>query len=757
MRAGPPSKLPGIARAGSLLALLALVPLFAGCDVVLVLILSPFFPGQPLPPPEDLACPLDVPPASAEPPLPATFTPALPEVRPGCDPGSKVLHRLNRTELDNAFRDLTTLDLRPAAASFPPDDFGGGFDNNAAVLATSPLFVEKLEAAASEVVRQALLRPGEEPVTLTFEAEYGLGPSGADLEKGERVLSPGGEVTVQAILPNAAGLYAVRLRAGSDAGEGAAIELVVDGTSRLRVPVTASVEDKQLFEVRVSLDEGPVHHVGARVPDDGRGEVRVDFFEVEGPLTVTALGPPPPARQRIVTCDVDGGDAAGSLPCLREIVAGFGRRAWRRPLTEEELDRFQEFAASLLAEDDPIEEVLRTVLVAVLMSPHFLFRVELDPDLTATSEPHPLSDHELAARMSFFLWSSIPDDRLLELAERGALQDPAVLEGETRRMLDSPKSRALVEGFAGQWLFTRAVQGAAPDPLRFPAFDESLRAAMKCETELTFDRLLRDESLSMLDLVTLDETFVNARLAAHYGLEPPVETLPHGWGLASTSGTGRSGVLTQASILTVTSQPTRTSPTRRGRWVLENLLCIVPDPPPPGVEGLPEPPQGEETDSVRERLEQHRADPNCASCHAMIDPFGYGLEHFDAIGRYRASDNGFAIDDSALYMDDPNLAFRGARELGHIMHDDPQLPFCMAKKTMTFALGSGFDEVTTSGGGEVCNVDEVAARFAAGGYKMSDLVVEVVKSPAFRLRRPLPEPPAPPAPPAPSEPVEATP
>lgn len=748
------------------LACVGLVPLAAGCDVVLALILTPFFPGQPLPPPPDLECPLELAPPPDDPAdpgadgadggdseLPTTFTPALPALRPGCDPGTKVLHRLNRTELDHVFRDLTGLDLGLAGASFPPDDFGAGFDNNAAVLATSPLFVEKLEAAGSEVVRQALLRPGEEPVTLTLEAEYGLGNSGADTERGERVLAAGNDVIVQAILPNAAGIYAVRLRAGSEA-TGAEVELVVDGTSVLRVPVRVSEDgdDKQLFEVRVSLDAGPVHQVGARVPGDARGPVRVDFFEVEGPLTVTALGPAPPARRRIVTCDLEADAPPGQeLSCLREIVAGFGKRAWRRPLDDEELDRFAAFAGALLAEGDSREEVLRSTLVAVLLSPHFLFRVELDPTSTAPTEPtdpgqsppaHALSDHELATRLAFFLWSSIPDDRLLALADRGALQDPAVLEAETRRMLDSPRSRALVENFAGQWLFSRAVQSAAPDPIRFPDFDESLRAAVKCETELTFDRFLRDESLSMLDLVTLEETFVNERLAAHYGLPAPTATLPHGWGLVSTKDTGRSGVLTQAGILTVTSQPTRTSPTRRGRWVLENLLCIVPDPPPPGVEGLPEPPPGEETESVRARLEQHRADPVCASCHAMIDPFGFGLEHYDAVGRFRESDNGFAIDDSALYMDDPALPFAGARELGHIMHDDAQLPFCMTQKTMTYALGRGIDAGSGDdgaggpGGTEVCNVEDVVARFAAGGYKMSDLIVAVVQSPAFRMRRP---------------------
>lgn len=463
--------------------------------------------------------------------------------------------------------------------------------------------------------------------------------------------------------------------------------------------------------------------------------MHVDFFEVEGPIVVTELGPPPPSRQRIVSCDLEAGSAMNEgAACARASLATFMKRAWRRPITSDEVDRYVGLVRDEVRDGDSIEDALRTALTAVLLSPHFLYRVELDPlvavdendALLPSSEPHPLTDHELATRLSYFVWSSTPDDRLLALADMGALQDPNILESETRRMLDDPRSQALVTSFAGQWLFTRAVSSAAPDPFRFPQFDEELRAAMQCETELTFDRLLRDPDASALDLVTAEETFVNARLARHYGLEPPKTDIGHGWGLVSTSGTGRSGILGHASLLTVTSQPTRTSPTRRGKFVLENLLCLTPDPPPPGVEGLVEPAAGEEEESVRERLEQHRSDPSCASCHSVIDPIGFGLEHFDAVGRYRGSDAGFAIDDSALYMD--TEPFTGPAELGRLIRDDPQLPFCMAQKTMTYALGRAVLD-------DACLVEDVNARFAEGGYKMSDLIVETVRSPAFRMRR----------------------
>lgn len=713
----------------------------SGCDILFALITAPFFPGLEQPPPPDFTCPLDLAAAGELPPLPDTFTPEPPVVRGTCEPTSKTLHRLNRNELDNSWRDLTGVDLQLANGAFPQDDFGGGFDNNADVLAMSPLLVEKLEGAAAEVIRAAMQRPGEVSEIHTFEAELGIGDSGQDLTAGERLVFRGTHVDVQAILPNAAGLYAIRVRAGANSDD-AIIEVEVDGVRRFASRVTGTQADKQLFEFRSSLDKGPVHHIIARFPpsEDGRNGnalLTVDFFEVEGPLVVTELGPPPPSRQRIIACELDAAaPLADTLACARTSLASFARRAWRRPVASDELDRLERFMRDEMRDGDSAEEALRTALTAVLLSPHFLYRVELDPtivgvdgvDVIATLT-HTLSDHELATRLSYFVWSSTPDDRLLELADRGALQDPNVLELETKRMLNDPRSQSLVTSFAGQWLFTRAVSSASPDPLRFPAFDEELRAAMQCETELTFDRLLRDPDANALDLVTSEETFVNARLARHYGLEPPDNDIGRGWGLVSTSGTGRSGILGHASLLTVTSQPTRTSPTRRGKFVLENLLCLTPDPPPPGVEGLVEPEQGQEEESVRERLEQHRADPVCASCHAVIDPIGFGLEHFDAIGRYRGSDAGFAIDDSALYMDAD--AFQGPRALGQLIHDDPQLPFCMAQKTMTYALGESVLD-------DACLVEDVNARFAEGGYQLSDLIVETVKSSAFRMRRGAP-------------------
>jgi hypothetical protein len=716
---------------------LVLALLASGCDILFVLVTAPFFPGLPQPPPPDLTCPLDVAAPGELPPIPETFTPEPPVARGSCEPTSKTLHRLNRVELDNSWRDLTGLDLQLARGAFPQDDFGGGFDNNADVLAMSPLLVEKLEGAAAEVIRAAMQRPGEVSEIHTFEAELGIGDSGQDLTAGERLLFRGTRVDVQAILPNAAGVYAIRARAGTNADD-AVLEIDIDGERRFASRITGTREDKQLVEFRASLDKGPVHSIVARFPpaEDGRNGdaiLGVDFFEVEGPLVVTELGPPPPSRQRIVACDLDAAPQAAT--CVRDTLAAFARRAWRRPVADEEVDRLVSFVGSERRAGDTLEDALRTALTAVLLSPHFLYRVELDPLVDDVNggviddSAHPLSDHELATRLSYFVWSSTPDDRLLDLADRGALQDPNVLETETRRMLDDPRSQALVTSFAGQWLFTRAVSSASPDPLRFPEFDEELRAAMQCETELTFDRLLRDPDASALDLVTSDETFVNARLARHYGLEAPDTDVGNGWGLVSTQGTGRSGILGHASLLTVTSQPTRTSPTRRGKFVLENLLCLVPDPPPPGVEGLVEPEQGEEEESVRERLEQHRADPSCASCHSVIDPIGFGLEHFDAIGRYRGSDAGFAIDDSALYMDTD--AFTGASELGALIRDDPQLPFCMAQKTMTYALGQSVLD-------DACLVEDVNAKFAEGGYKMSDLIVETVRSPAFRMRRGAP-------------------
>jgi hypothetical protein len=412
--------------------------------------------------------------------------------------------------------------------------------------------------------------------------------------------------------------------------------------------------------------------------------------------------------------------AASPTPCLRQIAERFGKRAWRRPLTAEELDRLVVLAQAGLDAGDDVESAMRAMLGSMLVSPHFLFRVELDPDPSSTA-PHPLSDYELASRLSYFLWSSMPDDTLFEVADSGMLQDDATLAAQVQRMLDDEKASALLDNFAGQWLFIRALDDHTPDYATFPDFDDALRAAMRTETELFVrEFLFGDETLDRL--LTADFTFANDRLADHYGLPSPGgATLER----VTLTGGERRGLLTQGSLLTVTSFPTRTSPVKRGKWVLEQLLCEPPPPPPPGVEGLTK--EDMPTGSLRERMEQHRSNPECAACHTSMDPIGFGFEQYDGIGTFRTRDQSFAIDPSGMLPG--GAAFAGPLELAALLASDARLPHCMAEQLFIYALGRG------PARHDQADLDAIAEGFVAGGHRFRQLAELVATSHAFRYRR----------------------
>jgi hypothetical protein len=331
-----------------------------------------------------------------------------------------------------------------------------------------------------------------------------------------------------------------------------------------------------------------------------------------------------------------------------------------------------------------------------------------------------VTDHELASRLSYFLWSSMPDAELFAAADAGLLQDPAELAAQARRMLASPSAEALVDNFAGQWLYIRAIQNSAPDIWYFPDFDEELREAMREEMRLFFRTFLRDDR-PLSELLTSDETHVNARLAAHYGTDGE---FTEEFVLAPT-GADRRGLLSMAGLLTATSYPTRTSPVKRGQWVLSQLLCSEPEPPPDGVEGLPD---GVDQDlPLRERMEQHRADPECATCHAVMDQIGFGLEHFDGVGAYRATEGELPIDSSGVLPG--AVTFDGAVELAEVLAENPWMDICLAQQLLTYALGRGMfveDRVA---------VESIATAFSADGGRLGDLVVRIVQSDSFRMRR----------------------
>jgi hypothetical protein len=420
------------------------------------------------------------------------------------------------------------------------------------------------------------------------------------------------------------------------------------------------------------------------------------------------------AAARVSACD------PADLSCAQRLLAGFARRAWRRPATAAELDRLTAVLHAAQARGDDLPSATRLALTAVLSAPQFLFRLEIDPD--PTGAPRPLGGHEMASRLSYFLWASMPDDALFEAADRQRLQTAADVRREAVRMLADPRARSLVESFAGQWLDLEDLDQHQVDPARFgKAFDAALARAMHDETMAFVAEFLR-QNLPVTALLDARFTFVDARLAALYGVPAP----PGGLARVELPA-NRAGILTQAAVLTTTSLPERTSPVIRGAWVLARLLCAPPPPPPPDVPPLPD--QTTVATSQQALLAAHRRDPACASCHDLIDPIGLGLESYDAIGRWRDDDGGVAIDPSGALPDGSH--FRGAVELAGLLARDPRVASCLASNLYTFAVGRRPDDGSADG-------EHLQRLLRASGGRMQDLVLAMVTSDPFRLRRPEP-------------------
>jgi hypothetical protein len=429
-----------------------------------------------------------------------------------------------------------------------------------------------------------------------------------------------------------------------------------------------------------------------------------------------------PSRQRIFVCRPSS--PAEEKPCARQILGALARRAYRRPVTDADLTPLvATYEAGRSAGD--FEAGIRLGLEAILVSPKFLFRVEGDPDNVAAGRAYRLTDLELASRLSFFLWSSIPDDQLLDIASRGRLREAGVLEQQVRRMLADQRSRALVANFAGQWLYLRNLRLAAPNASVFPGFDDNLRQAFQQETELFLNDQMRSDR-SVLELLTANYTFVNERLAEHYGL-------PNVYGShfrkVTFSDDRRAGLLGQGSILTVTSEPNRTSPVKRGKWLLENLLGAPPPPPPPNVPALKENDEGGKPTTVRERMEQHRRDPACASCHAQMDPIGFALENFDAIGQWRMVDHEAKtpIDASGTLID--GSSFVGPAEFrALLLKRSGDFANTVVEKLLTYSLGRGLEYY------DMPVVREIMRDVAPSDYRWSAIILGIVKSQPFQMR-----------------------
>ena len=691
-------------------------------------------------------------------------------------PRTAVFHRLNRAEYANVIRDLLALDV-DVASLLPPDDASYGFDNIADALGVSPLLLEIYIGSAGRISRFAVGSAAISPAISTYlvptvltqndhldglplgtrggiavrhrfplDGEYvvrvrllrtvidtirGLGePHQLEVSlDGERVRL----FTIGGAQPRA-DAFEVDDDADEEAREAArraareaalAYSMNADAALEVRLPVQAGTRTLAVaFLRKTSAQVATIRQPLLRSnidPADTSGPPHVRSVAIGGPYGATGPGDTP-SRRRLFVCRPD--HAEEETACARRIMAQVARRAYRRPVTAADLQVLLGFYEAGRREGT-FEDGIGRALQRVLVSPEFLFRIERDAPTDSAGTARPLRDLELASRLSFFLWSSIPDDELLDVAEAGRLGDPGVLHGQVRRMLRDPRSKALVDNFGGQWLYLRNLAGTAPDPIQFPDFDENLRQAMQRETELFFDRVIREDR-SALEFLTSRTTFLNERLARHYGI-------PRVYGShfrpVTLTDRNRSGVLGHASLLTATSYANRTSPVTRGKWILENIIGAPPPPPPPDIPELEEETADGRVRSMRERMEQHRKNPSCAVCHAQMDPLGLALENFDAVGRWRErSESDEPVDASGVLPD--GTRFDGPQGLRTVLESRAEeFVTTLAEKLLTYAVGRGV-ELT-----DAPVVRRIVRDAAGDDYRFSSLIRGVVDSKPFRMRR----------------------
>jgi len=645
------------------------------------------------------------------------------------DPGRVTLRRLNREEYNNTVRDLVGVDFRPAD-DFPSDDVGYGFDNIGDVLTLPPLLMEKYLTAAESISEQAVLADDTpRGNTRRWKAEA-LAKSDAGSPHGESgfwLMSTNAEVGVDGAFPRA-GSYIIRARAfGQQAGKDLPrLEFLIDSKPARAFEVKGEEDAPAVFEARVKLKHPAGRFAAAFTNDAWYPEVQdpnrrdrnlaLDYLEVVGPLHSLPHDLPDSHRKILFRRP----NHLNRREVAREVLARFATRAFRRPASAAEVERLVGLVDLAERGGDRFEKGIQLAMQAVLVSPHFLFRVELE---SRPGAPRALTDLELASRLSYFLWSSMPDDDLLDLAARGQLRSGSNLDAQVARMLKDARAKEFVENFSGQWLQTRNLKLASPDRERFAPFDEPLRRAMAQEVELFFAAIVRDDR-PIADFLHADYTFLNERLAKHYGIPGVAGDQFRRVLLADRK---RGGILTMASVLTVTSNPTRTSPVKRGKFILEEILGTPPPPPPPGVSDLPDEKKDVARGSLRTRMEQHRADPNCASCHARMDPLGFALENFDAIGAWRDQDGPFPVDASGTLP-------KGERFVGPVELKAVLLtrigPFahCLTEKMMTYALGRGLTYQ------DHCIVEKIADGAIRDGGRFSRLISGIVHSDPFGKR-----------------------
>lgn len=681
------------------------------------------------------------------------------------NPGRVAVHRLNHTEYANAVRDLLGLDVDSRSLMIADDADEQGFDNIAGVLSLSPALLERYLAAARTISRLALGDPTIVPAFAMYEVPQALVQderTSEDLPFGSR-----GGIAIHHSFPLDAE-YTVKIRLRRQLydyiiGLGRAHQLEVRLDGKLIKTFTVGGEDKgrrapasfvgqilgdpdwehymhsadEGLEVRFPVKAGPQvvavsftrdfgEPEGVPQPSGGRAVAINEWYDGNPSVASVAIGGPynvqgpgdTPSRRQILSCVP--ADSSGEQPCARKILSTLARRAYRRPVTEEDVQPLLDLYDSGRRHGG-FEAGIEPALERILASPDFLFRLEPNPANVAPGTVYRLSDVELASRLSFFLWSSIPDDQLLDLAARGKLKEPATLEQQVTRMLADPRANSLVDNFVSRWLNLFKLRGASPDPDIFRDFDENLREAFQRETMMFVESQLRADR-SVVDLLSADYTFVNERLARHYDI-------PNVYGerfrRVDFSDHRRGGLLGQGSILTVTSYGNRTSPVLRGKWLLEMILGTPPPPPPPDVPPLKEKSEIDHPLSVRERLEQHRQNPACASCHVRMDPLGFALENFDAIGKWRTAEDGVPVDSSAVLPD--GTKFEGVAGLRKLLLSHPeQFAGTFTEKLLTYALGREVEYY------DLPAVRRITREAATSNYRWSAIILGIVKSVPFQ-------------------------
>jgi len=674
------------------------------------------------------------------------------------NPGRPLVHRLNRAEYANAIRDLLAVEL-DVSSMLPPDDSSGGFDNNADVLGLSPVLLESYLTAAERITALAIGDPKAPPMGELFRVRQ---DESQDRHIEGLPLGTVGGILIPTTLP-LDGEYQFQVRLfrtnlGTMRGLEYAhqLEISVNG-ERVHLAsfggdneITASSDNPTItgddvdgrFTVRVPLKAGPAqigvafvektHALNTRRLQsyvrsssdtiDFSGYPHIDEIILTGPFKVTGVGDTP-SRRRIFVCQPKA--ASEEDGCARKILATLARRAYRGDVSKEDLQTLQDFYQRG-RQDGSFDTGIDLALRRMLSSPKFLVRVERDPASLPAGSAYRLSDLEIASRLSFFLWSSIPDDTLLDVASKGGLKTPAGIDQQVRRMLADPKSQAFVDNFVGQWLQLRNLKTKQPNSHEFPDFDDNLRTALGTEAEMFFASIMREDR-SVVDLMTADYTFLNERLARHYGI-------PNVYGThfrrVTLKDDTRRGLLGKGAVLMVTSHPHRTSPVLRGKWVLENILGSPPPPPPDVVPPFDEEAGAAKPKSVRERMEQHRRNPACASCHRMIDPAGLALENFDAIGGWRTRDGGTRgapVDASGQLIDGTQI--NGVVELRAALLREPEIFVrTMTEKLMTYALGRGLTAT------DMPAVRTVVRDSARDQYRFSSVILEIVRSVPFQMR-----------------------